>query len=744
MSGSRSISPGLRALLAFMLLFSAFGGAPAGAAGPAAEQAPHSQAVQPAGFMTANGILVPQGAGLPVFQFLSPQITEDTTNNLALVLEGVYSPTVESEQYLGNTRFVVPNQANNAVLEQYGATGGFYAYNATEAFGETPRGTLDPVEAQYQACLFLQDNQLMPDNVNTPGVQLCDYDFSSNPYRVIVAQGAAVGASGIQGEVPPDDLSLVVQVPMSVTTAFAGAGIQGLPPPPSEIPLGGPGGHISLLFRTTEPDDSEFSLDDQIPGLAAVAMPFHDREFSYLRSVPAVDPNKTMLDVEDAVRDSYPPGSVVTVPVPSLIYLVNDAAVPQRVLEPMLKFSGIEVFDGQNLHILRDIDLPAVQGGEGGLGPDVSITEPPNDSTFVPGATVNFTGVISGGVAPYTYTWMLQDTTLLDTGTLGAPGQVQHAEANLPAVSHGGFPTPVVVILSVEDNEGVVRQAMVSLTPTVAPSAYFPLIQRGDVPPDGQAAAPAQPRLIGPAAVTASNYRFGIHAHNDYPPYGPGGSDLPGVVPDAGGFRNSMEALGYTRAFQWWNSMAWERDWRECGLGGSDCSYGIDRADYVYYAGHGGPGGISLASNVNSTWFRAEDARFNVARWVGFASCQTLRAQWSPASEAPIRRWFNAFQGAHMLLGFNSNMADVAFGPRLVDNMRMPTIFGIPLPWAQRTIREAWVQTAFNMNAGMPAYIYAVGTNAVNPVDNKLPRPNDPALPRPFPVASYHWVWWNE
>ncbi len=97
-----------------------------------------------------------------------------------------------------------------------------------------------------------------------------------------------------------------------------------------------------------------------------------------------------------------------------------------------------------------------------------------------------------------------------------------------------------------------------------------------------------------------------------------------------------------------------------------------------------------------------------------------------------------------MLLGFNSNMADVAFGPRLVDNMRMPSFLGITFPWAQRTIREAWVQTAFQMNAGKPAYIYAVGTNGVNPADNKLPRSGDPALPRPYPVASYHWVWWNE
>jgi hypothetical protein len=119
-----------------------------------------------------------------------------------------------------------------------------------------------------------------------------------------------------------------------------------------------------------------------------------------------------------------------------------------------------------------------------------------------------------------------------------------------------------------------------------------------------------------------------------------------------------------------------------------------------------------------------------------------LRVQGYAAGSEPIRRWFGAFQGAHMLLGYNSNMRDVAFGPRLVDNMRPVTFLGITL--FQRSIREAWVQTAFQMNAGKPAYIYAIGTNGVNPVNNKLPRSGDPALPRPYPVASYNWVWWNE
>ena len=47
-------------------------------------------------------------------------------------------------------------------------------------------------------------------------------------------------------------------------------------------------------------------------------------------------------------------------------------------------------------------------------------------------------------------------------------------------------------------------------------------------------------------------------------------------------------------------------------------------------------------------------------------------------------------------------------------------------------------------NAGKPTYIYAIDPNSVNPADNKLPFSGYPALARPYPVASYHWVWWDE
>ncbi len=701
-------------------------------------------------FVTANGISLQAGQPLPVYKFVTPQITpQNNTLPLSQRFDSIYArQSVAETSYRNKPRYTVPNTQTVSLLEQYGATGGFYAFRTSDLIADMPQGSVDTNQAQLLTCTFLTQNGFINGNgallingrlqgdVSTPNIQLCDFDPQPDPpYQAtpIIAATEGVQAST---QVITYTVGVVVRVPISLNTGRYSQ----IP----SVPLGGPGGHISLLFRTTDGQDQGFSLDSSVPGLMAVAMPFYERSFQHVRNVPAVDPALVKQQIDQQVRAAYPNATNVSVPDPALLYMVSDAAQEQSAFEPMLNFSGISLtVDGQTV-ILKDINVPAVEAGSGanGFGPTVDITSPTNDSTFAPNAAVTITGAIGGGTAPYSYQWFREDgTALSDEATLAAPGNVQVQTTLLPVLSRDGFPLPTTVTLRVQDSDGAERTATISLRPTVAPAMYLPLVLRSGGAGMAMAQRPAQTR--GDATLAASNYSFGIEAGSDYPPYGSGGADLPGVVPDANGFRSGMLNYGWSQRFSWWNSSAWERDWRDCSLGGIDCSSGVDRADFVYYAGHGGPGGLSMPSNKDSTWADAANARFQLARWVGFASCQTLRAQPNDNSAA-IRRWFNSFQGAHMLLGFNSNMADIAFGPRLVENMRMPSFFGIEFPWAQLTIREAWVMTAFNMNAGKPAYIYAVGTNGVNPVNNKLPRPGDAPLSRPFPVASYHWVWWNE
>jgi hypothetical protein len=664
-------------------------------------------------YRTANNILLQVGTPLPVFKVNSIAVSSNTTQSLANAFSPLAEQTVLEDQYLGHARFTVGNEATGTLLEQFGATGGFYAYNPEVAYGETARGMLDNNQAQFYACQFLLTNELLPKDpkilTGAPTEVTCDYNFEQNPYRVIEAfsnQGTP--------ETNPEAIliALIVQVPMELNTGqFSQV---------RTIPLSGPGGHMSLLFTTTNPDDEGFSLDPQnAPGLSAAALPFFGRETSFLKNVNGRDPVDVQREITAAVRASFPEGSDITVPDPALVYWVSDAAQPQTTLEPSFEFKGITVMvDGEEM-VLRDIVVPAVEGGEEGFGPSVAITAPANSSNFLPGAVVNLAGTVMNGTAPYQYSWSLDDGTVLAEGTLDAAGTINASTSSLPAVSKSGIPSPVLVRLSVTDFDDVTREATLFLNPTAAPSVWLPSVNNGEIGPITPV-ADSGPAPDNRLEIHMAGYSFGVEAGADYPPYGPGGSDLPGVPPDANGFRTHMLSYGWTQKFYWANASAWEKDWRDCSLGGIDCTYGVDRVDFAYYAGHGSTAGISLPSSVDSSWFPASKARYQTVRWVGFASCLTLRAQGSPA---PIRQWFNAFQGAHMLLGFNSLMADVAFGPRLVDNMRMPTFLGlVDLPWAQLTIRQAWVQTAFEMNAGKPAYIYAVGSNGVNPVNNKLPR----------------------
>ncbi len=687
-------------------------------------------------FVTANNIVLQQGNTLPIFPLSAPQVTDDTTRALAQRFSGIYNrQPIASDTYLGAARYTVPFTDTRSLLVRYGATGGYYATNLGELGRESVRGAIDRAQAQRLACLFLRNNGFMdargrllldpqnPQGVLTPNPQGCDFNPDpQNPlYPTSLIRTATVSANTPGAAPTEQDVGVVVRVPMSLPVQFGQR---------SDLPLGGPGGHLSLLFTTTDLDNGP-TLDDAVPGLAGVAMPFFGRQLGQPRNVPIADPNAIRNQVEQQVRASFPGATGVNVPQPELSYYVLDAAVEQRALEPVLEFQGIEVTVGGETVILRDIVAPLARSGAGGFGPAVSITNPANGSPFNPGAEVLLRGEISDGAAPYRVEWLTGDgVTLASATTVTSPGTVELRTRDLPAAGRDGAPTPVTVVLRVTDNEGAVREAQISLRPAVAPTLYLPLIIRE------RSGAPATAEAI----LEQVGYGFGVEANWDYPPAGTGGSDLPGVIPDANGFRSGMLGYGYSQRFYWTNSAAWERDWRDCGLGGIDCTLGVDRADFVYYAGHGGPAGLSLASNKDSTWASATNARFNSARWVGFASCQTLRVQGYTTGNEPIRKWFNSFQGAHMLLGFNSNMRDVAFGGRLVENMRMPSFLGIDFPWAQPTIAQAWIKTSFELNAGKIAYIYA-RSSTVNPVTDRLPKPGQAMPPRPLPVSSYHWVW---
>lgn len=299
------------------------------------------------------------------------------------------------------------------------------------------------------------------------------------------------------------------------------------------------------------------------------------------------DPNVLLNQARQQVRAAYPDASTINVPDPGLVYYVDDAAVEQRILEPVLEFNGIEVTIVSETFILRGITLPLFEGGSGGSGPSVRIIAPSGGSRLASGANVALRGEVRDGAVPYRVEWLNGEGDVIRSTTLNSPGDVTVTTNNLPAGSRDGTPEPTTVTLRVTDNDGVVRQDRITLIPFNP--LHLPLITRG-----GRGAAPGSAgseRIADiPLAPQSTGYSFSIESVSDYPPTGvlnlPG--DLPGVIPDASGFREGMLRYGYTRRFSWNEGLAWERDWRDCALGGIDCTVGVDRADFVYFAGHGG------------------------------------------------------------------------------------------------------------------------------------------------------------
>jgi hypothetical protein len=663
---------------------------------------------------------------LPVFRLLPVTTTGQTAQGLAGLFDGIGGlPPFSDTSHAGTPRFSVPNTDTGSLLEQYGPSGGFFAFNAGGAFSTTNRGQISPDDARGLACQFLSQHNLFPSQTLPEAQPPCSDRVGDLPYQVTgIYAGKQLSGTGALAAAQVMTTGVLVQIPLGID---AGLG--------NPLMLRGPGGHLSLIFVTTTMPVRSYSatgqgpmLDSSFPGLAALAIPFS-------RTLESRG-NYTVTDSSQAIQalQALMPGAVITPGNPELVYYADDPAVPQQNLIPTWYFpDAMALVDGHEVS-LRGYSTPAVPG----FMPNVQITSPANGTIFIVGRPVTITGNISGGTEPYTYTWLMEDGSTLTGITAG--GAVSLVTSTLP-LPHPGDSVSVTVRLRATDSNGATGEDYLALQP--GPRVYLPIVLRNSSGLNSLVvsveALPASP---------ASPMAFGIEAGWDYPPYGPGGPDLPGVIPDAFGFQSGMLSQGWSQRFFWANANAWERDWRDCSLGGSDCTYGVDRADFVYYPGHGGGGGISVPStNHDLGWADGSQMRFQNVRWVGFASCATLRAQgYTPATAAPIFTHFHdSFQGSHMLLGFNSSMADVAFGPRLVDNMRVPTWWGIPIPAWQHTIAEAWVLTTFEMNAGKPAYIWVVGSNGYNPYFDKLPTFYTPSpWGRPYPFVEWDWVWWDE
>jgi hypothetical protein len=640
---------------------------------------------------------------MPVFAILPTLINPDIILSNAMRMNGIAPTDVYTETSRGGLDHLFAfNPENGNIVDEFNRTGGLFAINYSRAYTET---SLTVTPSTPDICLFLQNRQLFPSEIE-PQYTDCR---SNPPYNIKQIHLSTVEPQNGRGT--NSIIGALIEIPLAIDIGAAA---------PDYIPMGGPGGHLSLILAG---NGNTPGLDNSLPGLQALASPWFGRErlmdpIGYYPVIP-------MQQAIEQYKAGFPPGVAVDPGTPVMVYYVGFPDVPQDAVMPTWTFPDATAVISGTVVNLKETTLPGVTG----FAPEVTIISPTDGSVFLSDQPVSITFDIGGGQGPYTYTISADSTPILSGESAGGTMTINLGPLPFATSREGGH------VLSVE----AVNQYNISGEATVflgSPAIlYLPVLDKGSQgmmsanAPGSVTASPAAPdSVLGVGVEWILNY------HNP-------NLNLGLTQADAQGFYNWLGALGWSKRFNYGNDYAWEKDWRDCSLGGGDCSYGVENSQFAYFSGHGSPASFYFGVAKDATGAWAGNSRFQNVRWAAFSSCQTVRAgPYVGPGDPPLTYWFNSFQGSYMILGFHSTMRDVAFGFQFGINLYNPLY--ILFPSLQPSISQAWVNAAFQMDAGKPAYLYGVGN--LNPVNFKLPAANSGPRAALTGIYQFRWVWWDE
>jgi hypothetical protein len=170
-------------------------------------------------------------------------------------------------------------------------------------------------------------------------------------------------------------------------------------------------------------------------------------------------------------------------------------------------------------------------------------------------------------------------------------------------------------------------------------------------------------------------------------------------------FRDAVNSYGggsgWNVAYGWSNDAAWERDFKDQAIGGTDNIY-VDNIDLALFAGHGSPSGFYFGVPVDDYVLTYNDATWGDKdlEWIILDACQTLRRSGS----APFNTWGGAFEGLHYIFGYHTTTGDVDTRGR--DFVRYAMYYG-------QTVRSAWINaTIASENGTTAAYLRATKSGA--------------------------------
>ncbi len=333
-----------------------------------------------------------------------------------------------------------------------------------------------------------------------------------------------------------------------------------------------------------------------------------------------------------------------------------------QILVPHYDLGGIAFGEeGQQANKLRKL-VPAIDDPK--YVPQLTLR------ASVKGNLVMADAIVQGGAKPYSFKWFSSSVDLSEI-----PDDAASIEYNALPRNQSG---PEIVTVQVTDDNGIAVDASQTL-----------LIEFLLTPPAGN---------VGILVAGVSD--FGVSR---------GVSDL-GAVNQAG-FVNRFMADGIVKRFNWAGASSWEEDFKQPPAG-TDTTY-VDNADIVFYIGHGYGGGFTFETLHDDKNLTTSDAPGawgnNDLEWLSLLSCQVLTGTYDSKSWAT--RWGPAFDGLHLLLGFQTNAYDWGgFGGRFADWTlgRNLGLFKLPpLP-----IRAAWFQAKAEQQ---PASVEAVVMGVVGP-----------------------------
>lgn len=130
---------------------------------------------------------------------------------------------------------------------------------------------------------------------------------------------------------------------------------------------------------------------------------------------------------------------------------------------------------------------------------------------------------------------------------------------------------------------------------------------------------------------------------------------------DALSLYSRLGNCGWTRRFAWGNDLAWETDWKGSDKPGTGQeNFYADAVDLAYISTHGWSDGILFGSTHNDHYLTTSECRLNWgdldAEWIGLSSCLAMQ------TDASRRNWAWCMDGLHLLMGFETTMADVNHG----------------------------------------------------------------------------------